>query len=139
LVLECLIRYTTFFFNCLIWGQRINGSESKKTWIAKLGETTQPSVKDFIKSIHGGDANKNGWAILLGLLGPHYASPTNDDGWFATDYVMAHHIYNEVGGEQTWLSLVDLVKEAEVGPYLWGYPKKSKTDVFTKGNVSYAI
>ena len=115
------------------------GSGSKKTWIAELGEKIQPSIRNFIKSIYGGDANRNVWTILFGLLGPHYAGLADDDGWFAADYVMAHHIYNEVGGEQTWLSSVDLVKEAEVSPYLWGYPKESRIVVFTKGDVSYAI
>jgi hypothetical protein len=99
-------------------------------------ETTQASLEDFIESFHGRDTIKTGRTILVGLLGPTFAGPKDDDGWFVADFVMAHHIYGDVG-EQTWLSCVDLVKEAQAGPYLWGYPKEMRTVIFTKDDEAF--
>ena len=106
----------------------------KSSWTEELGETTQASLETFIESVH---ANTSGRTILLALLGPSSAGPGDDDGWFAADFVMAHHIYGDIGGEQTWLSSVDLAKEAEAGPYLWGYPKEMRTVVFTKDDNAF--
>lgn len=91
-------------------------------------------VGDFIESVH---AKNSGRTIILGLLGPHLAGPADDDGWFAADFVMAHHIYSDIGGEQIWLSSVDLVKEAEVRPYLWGFPKENRFVIFTEDKKSF--
>lgn len=87
----------------------------KSSWTEELGETTQASMETFIESVH---ANTSGRTYLLTLFGPSSASPGDDDSWFAADFVMAHHIYGDIGGEQTWLSSVDLVKEAKAGLYL---------------------
>jgi hypothetical protein len=130
-----------FSSNCLLtaffWLSFVDTMGSKSSWIGELGETTQASLKDFIESFHGRDTNKTGRTILVGLLGPTFAGPEDDDGWFAADFVMAHHIYGDVGGEQTWLSCVDLVKEAQAGPYLWGYPKEMRTVIFTKDDEAF--
>jgi len=58
---------------------------------------------------------------------------------FAANYVKAHHIYSGFCGEQTWLSSMDLVKEVEVGPYLWRYPKENTTVIFSKDDEAFYI
>ena len=66
------------------------------SWVVELEETTQSLVGDFIESVH---AKNSGRTIILGLLGPHLVGPIENDGWFEVDFVMAHHIYSDIGGK----------------------------------------
>ena len=97
------------------------------SWLSRLQEI-MPTLKVGVS-----EGCKSGRIFLLGLLGPTEASPKDDDGWFASDFALAHLLYKDIVYEQCWLTCVDLLEEVGVcGPYLWGHPKEERMIVFSE-------
>lgn len=80
----------------------------------KASRDNEASLDTFIERVQ---ANTSSQTILVALLVPSSAGRGHSDGWFTADFAIAYHIYGDIGGEQTWLTCVDLAKEAQVGPY----------------------
>ena len=102
------------------------------SWLTHL-EQISPTLKVGV-----GESCPAGRIFLLGLLGPTDAGPGDEDGWFASDFALAHALYGGIVHEQSWLTSVDLLEEvARQGPYLWGHPKNDRTVVFSENDPKF--